>query len=91
MGGLWQSFAFGFAGLRAHDAMLHIDPRLPPQWRALELRLRFRGSRVRLRIEASGFELHADAPFDVNVGGERFTVAKSREFRRKGIRWEVST
>ena len=53
MGGFWQAFAFGFAGLRAREGLLHIDPRLPPAWRALEFRVRFRDSRVRIRIEAS--------------------------------------
>ena len=32
MGGLWQAFAFGFAGLRPRGGVLHLDPRLPPAW-----------------------------------------------------------
>ena len=44
MGGMWQALAFGFAGLRPHAGMLHVDPVLPPSWSALELRVRFRGS-----------------------------------------------
>ena len=90
MGGLWQAFAFGFAGLRARDGVLHIDPRLPPAWRGLELRVRFRGSRVRVRIESSEFGVDADHPIGIEVGGERSIVGPVRsEFRRKGPRWEV--
>jgi trehalose/maltose hydrolase-like predicted phosphorylase len=90
MGGLWQAFAFGFAGLRARDGVLQIDPRLPPAWRSLELRVRFRGSRVRVHIEPSEFCVVADHPIGVEVGGERSMVGPmSREFRRKGQRWEV--
>jgi len=90
MGGLWQAFAFGFAGLRARDGVLQIDPRLPPSWRGLELRVRFRGSRVRVHIEPSEFCVVADHPIGVEVGGERSMVGPmSRDFRRNGPRWEV--
>jgi trehalose/maltose hydrolase-like predicted phosphorylase len=91
MGGLWQAFAFGFAGMRARDGVLSIDPRLPPTWRGLELRVRFRGSRTRLRIESSAFQVYADQPIGIEVGGEVFTVGPlRREFQRRGTSWEVS-
>jgi hypothetical protein len=51
MGGLWQALAFGFAGLRARGGVLEVDPQLPADWRSLEMRLAFRGRRVRLDIE----------------------------------------
>jgi trehalose/maltose hydrolase-like predicted phosphorylase len=90
MGGLWQAFAFGFAGLRARDEVLHIEPHLPPAWRALELRLRFRGSRVRVRIESSGFEVFADPPVAVAVAGAALSAGPTgRTFRRTGPTWEV--
>ena len=54
MGGLWQALAFGFAGLRPRAERLRVDPRLPPQWNALELALRFRGRLLRLRIDRAG-------------------------------------
>jgi trehalose/maltose hydrolase-like predicted phosphorylase len=61
MGGLWQALAFGFAGIRAFDGRLTIDPRLPPEWAALELGLRFRGEPFRVRIE------HDSVRIDSNV------------------------
>jgi trehalose/maltose hydrolase-like predicted phosphorylase len=71
---------------------LATHPRLPPAWGALELRLRFCGSRVRLRVEPHGFEVAAEAQIDVEVGGDKFSVGPAAcEFRRKGTRWEVST
>ena len=54
MGGLWQALAFGFGGIRPRGAALLVDPRLPPEWNALELALRFRGSSLRLRIDREG-------------------------------------
>jgi trehalose/maltose hydrolase-like predicted phosphorylase/beta-phosphoglucomutase-like phosphatase (HAD superfamily) len=59
MGGLWQAMAFGFAGVRPRGDRLVVDPRLPPKWSALELRLRFRGFPFRLRIDRRGVELDA--------------------------------
>jgi trehalose/maltose hydrolase-like predicted phosphorylase len=54
MGGLWQALAFGFAGVSPSGDALVVDPRLPPEWGALELGLRFRGSPFRLRIDRGG-------------------------------------
>jgi trehalose/maltose hydrolase-like predicted phosphorylase len=54
MGGLWQALAFGFAGLRPRADALAVDPRVPQQWNALELSLRFRGQPLQLRIDHDG-------------------------------------
>jgi trehalose/maltose hydrolase-like predicted phosphorylase len=73
MGGLWQALAFGFAGVWATTGHLLIDPRLPPQWNALELGLRYRDVPFRLRIEPQAVEINSDL----------------LELRRTGGRWEV--
>ena len=54
MGGVWQALAFGFAGVRPRGDRLVVDPRLPPEWNALELGLRFRGEPLRLRVDRGG-------------------------------------
>jgi trehalose/maltose hydrolase-like predicted phosphorylase len=54
MGGLWQALAFGFGGVWPRGEALTVDPRLPEEWNALELSLRFRGRPLRLRIDHSG-------------------------------------
>ena len=54
MGGLWQALAFGFGGIRPRGETLLVEPRLPPEWTALELALRFRGTPLRLRIDRRG-------------------------------------
>ena len=90
MGGLWQAFAFGFAGLRARDGVLGIDPRMPPKWQRLELRVRFRGSRVRVGIDATVLVVAADEPIEISVAGQRASVGPGgRTFRRSGAGWEV--
>jgi len=75
MGGLWQAITFGFAGVRPGRDALVVDPRLPPEWGALELRLSFRSSHLRLRIEHGGVELDAGDELEL--------------LRRNG-RWEVA-
>jgi trehalose/maltose hydrolase-like predicted phosphorylase len=59
MGGLWQAIVYGFAGVRPNGDRLAVDPRLPHEWGALELQLRFRGAPLRLRIDREGVELDA--------------------------------
>jgi trehalose/maltose hydrolase-like predicted phosphorylase len=68
MGGVWQALAFGFAGLEADGAVLRVDPSLPPQWRRLELRFLFRGTRVVLGLEHGGVEVETSAPLQVALG-----------------------
>ncbi|HEY3071014.1 MAG TPA: glycosyl hydrolase family 65 protein [Gaiellaceae bacterium] len=51
MGGLWQALVFGFAGIRPRGDALVLAPALPPRWEALEVRLRFRGRPLALRID----------------------------------------
>ena len=60
MGGVWQALVFGFAGVRPRGNALLVDPRLPPAWVALEVRLRFRGHPLALRIEHGAVSLTGD-------------------------------
>ncbi len=70
MGGVWQALAFGFAGLRPVGGTLTLDPKLPAAWDALELRVRFRGSRVRVRVEPEVVEIEAERPTTVAISGQ---------------------
>ena len=89
MGGLWQALAFGFAGLRPRAGMLHVDPVLPPSWSALELRVRFRGSRVHIRKERAHLAIWSDGRVSVVVGGTPFAAGPGTlSFRRRGPQWE---
>ena len=78
MGSVWRTVAFGFAGLRPVGDALAIDPALAPGWEALELRVRFRGSRVRLRIRPGAVEASADPPVDaLDPDGQRVRLGQS--------------
>ncbi len=77
MGSVWRTFAFGFAGLRPVGDALAIDPVIAPGWEALELRIRFRGSRMRLRIDAETVEVSAHPPVSVvSPAGERVLLTR---------------
>jgi len=90
MGGVWQALAFGFVGIRARAGALHVDPRLPPTWSALEIRVRFRGARVRVRVDHEGIIVTTDRPVTMVVGGSTFDVEPgSLELRHRGSEWEV--
>ncbi len=81
-GGVWSALVHGFAGLRDHGATLTFDPRLPPSWSELTFRLRWRGTRVvvRLATDEIGFRIDDPGEFPeaevaVQVRGARYVVA----------------
>jgi trehalose/maltose hydrolase-like predicted phosphorylase len=86
MGSAWSALALGFAGLRPTADALAIDPLLAPGWGALELRLRFRGSRIRARIGPDSAEIVAEPPVAVlTPAGDRLqasTVPATFDLRR---------
>ncbi len=43
LGGLWQAAVFGFAGLTLTEDGPQLDPKLPPGWREVSFRIRWRG------------------------------------------------
>lgn len=91
MGGLWQALAFGFCGLRPAAGRLRVSPRLPPAWSRLDLRVRFRGARVRVRTERTMLTIEADAPTPVVVDGTEHTAGPaSLTFDRRGAKWRVT-
>ena len=72
MGSVWRTLACGFAGLYPVGDALAIDPVIAPGWETLELRVRFRESRVRVRIRPGAVEASADRPLTVlSPSGER--------------------
>ena len=85
MGGVWQALVFGFAGVRASAGGLEVDPRLPDAWDALELRLKFHGHPVRIRIEHERLEVGADPALPVSVNGW-----PGRQFEYRDGVWEES-
>ena len=87
MGSVWRALAFGFAGLRPMGAALAIDPVLPSGWETLELRSRFRGSRVRIRIRPGAVEASGDPSVSALTSlGEQIELTPSAARRQAGDR-----
>jgi trehalose/maltose hydrolase-like predicted phosphorylase len=87
MGSLWQALVLGFCGVRPQGDALRIDPHLPAEWSALEVRLRFRASNVRMRIESSKLTVWATPPakivwdesvVEVDAMGHQFGMAERK-------------
>lgn len=90
MGSVWQALALGFAGVRPAGETLSVDPRLPPQWTGLGLRLQFRGNRLRLEISHDGVEVIPEAPLRVRLGeGEPLVVGPQGAMLRVGSKQEA--
>ncbi len=70
MGSVWQALVFGFAGMRARPDRLVVDPRLPNGWNALDVRVRYHGTAVRVRAESGAVRLTTDGPVRAEVAGE---------------------
>ena len=65
MGGVWQALATGFLGLRAAGPALTVDPVLPSGWEEVDVRLRFRGRRLRVRADHDATRVDADGEVTV--------------------------
>ena len=93
MGGVWQAIVFGFAGVRAHDGVLDLDPRLPSRWERLCIRLRFRGRRLQLIFTSDAVEVLTDGPVTIHLPGRAHDEvhAPGRQFAFSSGRWESRT
>ncbi|MDH4365281.1 MAG: glycoside hydrolase family 65 protein [Acidimicrobiia bacterium] len=90
MGSLWQALAFGFAGLRPRRGRLGIDPRLPPSWGSLEIRVRFRGHRLVVAVGHDWLQLTAEGPTPVEVDDVAYEIgSRTVELTRRGRHWRV--
>jgi trehalose/maltose hydrolase-like predicted phosphorylase len=88
MGSLWQALAFGFAGLRPDGDALRVDPRLAPAWRSLELRVRFHGVPLTVRVEPRTLEVSADSPVRLRLGADRKPFVAPVRLALRGTSWE---
>ena len=80
MGSVWRGITFGFAGLRPTGDTLAINPVPASCWERLELQVRFRGSRARVRITPGRVEASADPPLTaLNPAGERVELTSTSQ------------
>ena len=90
MGGLWQALVTGFGGIRPSDDALLVDPRMPEAWGEVRIPVRYRGSRVRVRVTEDRLEIRAQPAASIRIGaGAPMVIGpRGRQFRRTGGGWE---
>ncbi|KAF1712705.1 beta-phosphoglucomutase [Pseudoxanthomonas kalamensis DSM 18571] len=71
LAGSWLGLAQGFGGLRVVEGELHFHPRLPAAWQSYRFGLRWRGSALRVEVDASGvhYTLTGQAPLRIRHAG----------------------
>ncbi|MBV9815763.1 MAG: glycoside hydrolase family 65 protein [Alphaproteobacteria bacterium] len=71
LGGVWQAIVLGFAGLDLTGDILGLDPKLPPQWRSLSFRARWKDRSVAIRIAGRTVEarLVNGQPMEMQIAG----------------------
>jgi alpha,alpha-trehalose phosphorylase len=73
---VWSALACGFGGMRDHEGVVSIDPRLPEVWDGLTYRLTVRGVRVRVDVRHTELRLTVEEGDAITlvVRGERVEV-----------------
>jgi len=86
MATVWHALAFGALGVRPHPDRLELDPRVPPEWGVLEVRLHHRGTRVTIRASAERLTVVVDAAATIALGPQRHHCTDRRPLalRRSG-------
>nr|WP_276582433.1 glycosyl hydrolase family 65 protein [Cellulomonas sp. RIT-PI-Y] len=76
LGGVWSALACGFGGLRDHEGVISLDPRLPEVWDGLTFRITLHGTRVRIDVRHTELRLTVEDGDEatVLVRGESVTV-----------------
>lgn len=64
LGGLWQAAIFGFGGVRTGPDGITLEPKLPPNWKAVRFPIRWRGESLYVSIDAAGAALRPHEPVD---------------------------
>ncbi len=74
--GVWGAVVHGFGGLRDHEGVITLDPRLPVGWTGVTFRLTMRGSRLRVTVRQDEVQLvlETGADVEVTVRGEDVVV-----------------
>ena len=81
-GGIWQAVALGCAGMRAGEDALELDPKLPPGWRRLSLRISYQGTPLILSLTPDEIVIEArTAAIAVRIGALRAEVVAGTPLR----------
>jgi alpha,alpha-trehalose phosphorylase len=75
-GGVWMAIVFGFGGLRDHNGVIRLNPRLPETWDDLRFRLRVRGRLLTIDIDHQRVSVEmAGEPLTIELFGQTHRLA----------------
>lgn len=80
-GGAWMSAVLGFAGIKADEDSLHINPALPHKWEAIGFSLLYKGKKYRIYISQSEIKINQE---DGNIELHNIIVNGENLFLRAG-------
>jgi trehalose/maltose hydrolase-like predicted phosphorylase len=87
MGGVWQAVTVGMLGIRADEAGLTCDPRLPPDVDRITHGLMFRGDRIEVTAEHDRATINGAVAFRLDVNGDVQTACR-HSLSRRASGWE---
>ncbi len=76
-GGTWQAVVNGFAGLRVKNGKLTFKPWLPPHWKKLNFKIKWRGQTIPVEVDRKNITFdcaHLDGEIEVEIGGKEQTL-----------------
>lgn len=78
-GGVWQSVVFGFAGVKATEKSLTVDPHLPSCWNEISFRLYYHGCHLKVTVSKDSVTLEPlnGKKFTCSVHGKTVTASKT--------------
>lgn len=84
LGGVWSALACGFGGLRDHEGVISLDPRLPEVWDGLTFRITLHDTRIRIDVRHTELRLTIEDgdQATVLVRGESVTVRAGNPITR---------
>jgi maltose phosphorylase len=81
MAGTWMSIVKGFGGQRVRNGQLSFSPKLPPAWKSLSFRLRFRKNLLEFTLLPSTFVIRnlAGPGIEISVFEEKIVIPGGAE------------
>jgi len=76
MAGTWMSVVKGFAGQSVKDGKLHLSPVLPPGWKSLKFKMRFRHRVLKVEVQNNDLAVSriSGKPIEIMINGAIRTV-----------------
>lgn len=85
LGGVWESTVMGFGGVRIHNGLLRIAPKLPDAWSSMCFPLCYLGCRLKVTAGQQKVQVENQGGKDVAlyIGNEQVTIAAGTKIEKE--------